>query len=322
MSDFSHISLDVEYDLDDWDVAEDRPTGSREKLTLNRKSDSEYFIFKHPKSQREHQIWSELLGSFIAGDLLGWDVQYVALGVLNGKPGNLLRYIYQPDKREEFIEGWRLCKEIDPEFDVARGRRHTFPLILQTYADAIDPQYKIERTAFMKFWSRAFALDTLISNTDRHAENWAIITSPAGSRMAALYDNGTSMGCGYDAVGIDRCFCEDGRLKKDWMKRFRDSGRHHVRLEKPMKHGALFEPLCRRLLDCFPESHAAFEQAAGIDLEAVRILTREIIARVDLPKPYALTCRRAEHICGILEIGMQRIRNILGTRQEYDEYDH
>ena len=314
MSDFTHISLDIEYDLDNWDVSYERPTGSRAKLTLIRNRDNQHFIFKLPKEHREHQIWSELLASFIAGDLLGWDVQHVSLGVRNGKPGNLLRYIYRPDVPEHFIEGWQLCKEVDPEFDVDKGQHHTFPLILQTHTDVIAPHYEIKRTDFMEFWSRALALDTLISNTDRHAENWAVIASSestGAARVAALYDHGSSMGCGLDSVGLDRYFGEDGSLKPDRMNRFRKSGRHHVRLEEPMKNGAHFEPLCHKLLDHFPEGYTVFEEVAGIDLEHVRKLVHEIVAHVELPEPFALTDRRAEHICAILDIGMDRIENIL-----------
>ena len=195
---------------------------------------------------------SELLGSFIAGDLLGWEIQHVTLGILNGSPGNLLRYIYHAGDEEQFIEGWQLCKEVDPEFDVDKGQHHTFPLLLRVYDEVIFPRYDISRTDFMAFWSRAFALDTLISNTDRHAENWAIIVSPSGARMAAFYDNGSSMGCGLDAVGLGRCFGEDGQIKPSWIGRFRDSGRHHVRLDQPASQGALFEPLCHKLLDTYP----------------------------------------------------------------------
>lgn len=311
MNDFTHISLDVEYELDDWSVAEERPTGSRSKLTLIRNRDNQHSIFKLPKEHREHQIWSELLASFIAGDLLCWDVQHVSLGVRNGQPGNLLRYIYQPDVPEHFIEGWQLCKEVDPEFDVDRGQHHTLPLILRTHAEVIFPRFGIERSDFLEFWSRALALDTLISNTDRHAENWAIVKSPHGSRMAALYDHGSSMGCGLDPLGLDRYFGEDGRLKPGRMNRFKKSGRHHVRLEEPMRHGTHFEPLCHKLLESYPEGRAAFEDVGDIDLEAVKKLVQEIVARVNLPKPYALTDRRAEHIHAILEIGMQRIEDIL-----------
>ena len=312
---FTHISLEVETNLEAWEDIVEPKRGSRPKLILKRSSDGAYFIFKRPKNQREHQIWSELLGSFIAGDLFGWEVQHTALGIRHGSPGNLLRYIYGAGSEEQFIEGWELCKEIDPEFDVDKGQHHTFPLLLRTYEEVISSRYNISRTDFMEFWSRALALDTLISNTDRHAENWAIIESPSGNRMAAFYDNGSSMGCGLDTVGLDRCFNEDGQIKPTWLARFRDSGRHHVRLDQPAKQGAIFKPLCHRLLDEYPEGRAAFEHAAGIDLETIRLLTREIISHVRLPESYALTERRAAHIQAVLQIGLERIRNILRERR-------
>ena len=78
-----------------------------------------------------------------------------------------------------------------------------------------------------------------------------------------------------------------------------------------MKKGAHFEPLCHKLLEYFPQGRAVFEEVAVIDLEIVNKLLHEIVARAELPKPYALTNRRAEHICAILEIGMKRIKNIL-----------
>ncbi len=78
-----------------------------------------------------------------------------------------------------------------------------------------------------------------------------------------------------------------------------------------MKKGAHFEPLCYKLLEHYPDGRVVFEEVAGIDLRAVKRLVQEIVTRVELPKPYALTDRRAEHVCAILEIGMERIRNIL-----------
>ena len=313
---FTHISLEIQRDLDTWEVAEERPTGSREKCTLIRPGDSAYFVFKHPKYRREHQIWSELLASYIAGDLLGWDVQHVSLGIRNRRPGNLLRYIYHAESeyREQFIEGWQLCKEIDPQFDVDEGRRHTFPLLLRVYDQVISQRYGISRTDFMEFWSRAFALDTLISNTDRHAENWAITVSRSGNRMAPFYDNGSSMGCEYENRGLRRCFGRDGQIKPAWINHFRDRGKHHVRLDQPAKHGATFEHLCHKLLDAYPDGREAFELAANTDLESVEVLMQDIIRRIELPNGHALTERRAEHMKAVLQIGMDRIWKILKER--------
>ncbi len=78
-----------------------------------------------------------------------------------------------------------------------------------------------------------------------------------------------------------------------------------------MKNGAHFEPLCHKLLEHHPEGRVVFEEVAGIDLEIVNKLVHEIVARVELPEPYALTDRRAEHIYAILKLGMERIENIL-----------
>ena len=316
MKNISHISLEVESDLDSWQAAEEPPSGSREKRTLIRSTDGAHFIFKHPKNRREHQIWSELLGSFVAGDLLGWEVQHTALGVLNGRPGNLLSYIYRTDSEcnEQFIEGWQLCKEIDPEFDVDEGQRHTFPFLLRVYDEVISQRYGISGIDFMEFWSRAFALETLISNGDRHAENWAIIVSPSGSRMAPLYDNGSSMGCEYENRGLRRCFGQDGQIRPAWINHFRNHGKHHVRLDQPAKHGATFESLCHKLLATYPEGRVAFEQVASTNLEAVSILMNDIIRDIKLPEGYALTERRAQHMQAVLQIGMDRIRKILQER--------
>lgn len=83
------------------------------------------------------------------------------------------------------------------------------------------------------------------------------------------------------------------------------------RSTRPTSQGALFEPLCHKLLDTYPEGRTAFEHAASIDLEAVKALTREIIRHIELPESYALTEKRAAHIHAVLQIGMERIRNIL-----------
>ena len=314
MPDYRYISLDPAQDLDSWGLAEERPTGSRPKVTLIRSTDDQYFVFKRPKVRREHQIWSELLGSYIAGDLLGWDVQHVGLGVHRGDPGNLLRYIYDPRQHEEFIEGSNVCRQADPEFDVEKGHRHTLPLILRTYEEVVGPVYGLSKVSFLTFWSRAVALDTLISNGDRHAENWALVKSGQGTRMAALYDHGSSLGCEVDAVGLDRWFDVSGGLDGGRLARYRASGRHHIRLDAPAAKGAPYDVLSLRLLDEFPAGRAAFEQVADLDPSAVRLLLEDIVERALLPAPHALTKGRAGHIAAILQLGLERIRGIVGRR--------
>ena len=315
MPDYSYVSLDLERDLDAWGVAEERPTGSRPKVTLIRNGDGQFFIFKQPKRHREHQIWSELLSSYIAGDLLRWEVQHAGVGIHRGNPGNLLRYIYDPRLGEEFIEGWSLCTQIDPAFDVVKGTRHTLPLLLRTWDEVIRPAYGMARLDFLNFWSRALALDTFISNRDRHAENWAIVTSgTTTARMAALYDQGSSMGCEIDTVGLSRWYDWSGSLIPRRLERYRDLGRHHVRLDAPANDGAPFTVLSRRLLEVHPAGRTAFEQVAAVDLGRVESVIENIVARAPLPPPHALTEQRAEHMLAVLRLGLERIRSILRQR--------
>ncbi|MCY4314568.1 MAG: hypothetical protein OXC66_00460 [Roseovarius sp.] len=75
----THIAFAPVAQLDDWISLEEPTPGSRDKLTVINPANGNYYIFKLPKRQREHQIWSELIASYIAGDLLGWDVQTVEL---------------------------------------------------------------------------------------------------------------------------------------------------------------------------------------------------------------------------------------------------
>ena len=84
-------------------------------------------------------------------------------------------------EQETFTEGWTFCKQVDPEFDFDKGTRHTIPLLVRVCNEVLAPKYGLDRGEFLDFWAKAVALDSLISNTDRHAENWAIITSPDGS---------------------------------------------------------------------------------------------------------------------------------------------
>ena len=203
---YNFISWTPIVTVNDWDQAEERPTGSREKVTLIEPKTSRHYIFKLPKPEREHQIWSELLASYIAGDLLEWEVQCTSVAWRGDQLGNLLAYVYEPggedSAQETFIEGWTFCKQVDPEFDVRKGTRHTLQLLVRVCDEVLVGQHGLARKEVMEFWAKAFAFDTLISNTDRHAENWAIIKGQSGARMSPLYDHGSSLGCVLERVGL------------------------------------------------------------------------------------------------------------------------
>lgn len=301
--------------VDNWPRTEEVPTGSREKITVIEPETSQHFIFKYPKERREQQIWSELLASYIAGEMLEWEVQHTSIAERDGRIGNLLRYVFQPggenEPQEIFVEGWTLCTQLDQEFDVRRGTRHTFPLLLEVCDRVLATQYGLPGESFLDFWAKAFAFDCLISNTDRHAENWAVISRGANTRMAPLYDNGSSMGCGMDSLGLARAFGPDGCLLSSHLEAHARNGCHHVRLDQPRKSGAPYEAISAALLNVYPPGRRRFEAIADLNLEPVQELMDEIGRLPQIREPYGLSERRQHHIYAILKVGRERIRNIL-----------
>lgn len=305
------MTLGVVDGVERWDTLEERPTGSREKVTVSCPETSQLMIFKHPKESREHQIWSELIASYIAGDLLRWDVQIAGLGLRNGKQGNLLHYIFDPDAGEQLVEGWKLCIEVEPTYDIDKGTQHSLTLLAKVASDVLLPRYQIETGLFLDFWARALALDALISNTDRHAENWGIIVGPAGNRMAPLYDNATSLGCGIDSKGLAKFFDDRGEIVVEQLRRFAANGCHHLRLDSAEKRGAKFEDVISNFLGHHPEKISYFQSVAYLDLTKVLPLLDALQATNFPEVARELAVRRSKHIYATLIHGQERVRRVL-----------
>jgi len=336
METYKFISFDPLIDVSGWIVADNRDSGTRFKRVLINPESGRYHLFKSPKQMREHQIWSELIASFIAGDLLGWDVHVARIAIWKGVIGNLLEYFYDaasvripqspeggmskfPDGQlhleqvvqpEWLIEGLNLCLDVDPDYDQKKGERHTLRLVLDIASHLDRNEPGLSREKFLDFWARTTAFDTLISNTDRHAENWAIIRASTGSRMAPLYDNGSSLGCSIEKKGLLNAFDADGEVMPSHLSAQQRKGHHHMRLDTPEKKGAKFEELCKRLLDVHPEGAHWFNAAANVNVDSVGDLLTATQEAANLPEPYSLNDKRRQHICAMLEMGKERLRNV------------
>ena len=303
--------------------------GTCDKEAVADPKDGMLCIFKLPKEDRKHQIWSEMLASFIAGQL-GWDAQRAGVAIKkdpsSGKilqVGNLLPYIMKSKENggsEALINGERICVNADSEYRVhdrkfkRRGSGNTLPLLQNDVCKQLHQQYGIEKSQFLDFLSRMFAFDTLMTCTDRHPENWGFITDksdPGKNRMAPFFDNASSLGCSKPPAEI-KCDLDKSKnmaeVKSSLRRRFRY---HHVRLNKPAKNGATFLNLSKAFLNGYPEGRAAFEEAACLEIDEVDALMTSIRKRFNLPKQYALTKTRQKHIRLMLEIGKERIERIL-----------
>lgn len=116
MAQYKTIDISTVVRIDDWHALDQELAGSRVKKTMAAPQADKLFVFKEPKPQRESQIWSELIASFISGDLLGWPVQHAQIATRNGRVGNLLKYVFNPES-DTFLAGEQLCKHVDPDFD-------------------------------------------------------------------------------------------------------------------------------------------------------------------------------------------------------------
>lgn len=315
------ISYSPITDVTDWNEADEDPGGSINTTTLIEPGTGDQYIFKSHKDGREHQIWSELLASYIAGDLLGWNVQHTKIARRKNVLGNLLKYFYEHRtdrfriKQEFFTVGADLCRDVDRDFDKEEGIKYTLPLLCKVHDKVLIQEYKLKREENMDFLARALAFDTLISNQDRHAENWGIIElgkhPNQHTRMAPLYDNGACLGLYIDQVGLKRFFDQSGTIRADKLDNFRKRGCHKLRLESQCKHGSNFEEMNSAFLEIYPDGKRWFEEAAGVDIGAVRDLLNSIRAESSIKAPYNPSCRRIQLVCAILQVGLQRIKNVL-----------
>ena len=326
--------IDELIDITKWEGGAEN-TGKRrgtcDKENVVRPEDGWLCMFKLPKENRKHQIWSEMLASFIAGQL-GWNVQCAGVAIKRDSSGeieqvgNLLPYIMEAEEgggSETLINGESFCLDANNEYrkyDKKFGRgvwgsANTLPLLRNGVYNQLKQQHGVEKTDFFNFLSRMFAFDTLITCTDRHPNNWGFITDesdPKKNRMAPFFDNASSLGCSIPSTKIKSDLGKNGNIikkRKDALKkRFRH---HHVRLDKPAAKGSTFLSLSKAFLNGYPEGRAAFEEAAGLDINKVDAQMTSIRKRFDLPKQYALTKTRQRHIRGMLEIGKERIVRIL-----------
>ena len=326
--------IDDLIDITKW---EDRPEitrqycGTCDKDAVVSPKDGMLCIFKLPKDDRKHQIWSEMLASFIAGQL-GWNVQCAGVAIKkdpsSGKilqVGNLLPYIMESEENggsEVLNSGEILFLAADNRYykhdrkfkGWTRGSGNTLPLLQNDICEKLHRRYGVEKRQFMDFLSRMFAFDTLITCTDRHPENWGYITDeddPTKIRMAPFFDNASSLGCGESNAKISSSFDKNGNMIKKRKDGLKKKFRHHVRLDKPAKNGATFMNVSKAFLNGYPDGRAAFEEAARFDIGEVDALMTSIRKRFNLPKQYALTKTRQRHIRVMLEIGKERIERIL-----------
>lgn len=178
-------------DFSDWVVYEGFHEGSgrSEKIWLKDLATSQIGLFKFKKDVGTKDHISEKLASELAA-LLGLPSAHVEIGIYKGREGSMSFLINRDN--EDLIEGIWLINELYPNYsaekmyDDSKQEYYSLEMIINS----------IEKYGLLADLLKMLIFDYLIGNSDRHQNNWAIISK--GERkydFSPLYDNSSSLCC-------------------------------------------------------------------------------------------------------------------------------
>jgi hypothetical protein len=152
-------------------------------------------MFKIPM-ENTGEAWAEKVSSEL-GKLLKLTMMDVDFAVRKNIHGIIAKKF--TSGTEEFYEGGDLITSIVEDFDRYRLDNYNFCHIVRALSEFdLDKDFVVIPI-----------FDALIGNQDRHCDNWGIIATRTGYRLAPIYDNGASLGF---------------QLKEEWIKQmFKDS---------------------------------------------------------------------------------------------------
>jgi len=140
-------------------------------------------MFKYPE-EGSGDVWSEKIAAEI-GKKVGFNIQEVELAVYNGAYGSLSYWFLEVG--ESLVEGADLFKEEGIKINEWSKEGHDFQMI--------EGILSTHNSLLIRDFIEILVFDVLIGNTDRHSQNWGIITSLTGEeRLAPAYDNSSSLG--------------------------------------------------------------------------------------------------------------------------------
>ena len=179
------------------DAADVRPEdmGSKSKFWYTRRDDGAQWLFKHPRpGSGEH--WAEKIAEQVAVllEIPHGEVELAALGETRGSATKSF-----VGDEEELVHGNQILEWTEAGYDADRRFRqssHTLHSVMRGM-DSVFVSPEDAEGAKRQFAEYA-ALDALIGNTDRHHENWGIVTRRAASgldvSLAPSYDHASSLG--------------------------------------------------------------------------------------------------------------------------------
>ena len=164
-------------------------SGRSEKVWLTNSDNTETVLFKFNKAETTTEHISEAIASDIAS-VLGISSAKVEIGTYNKRIG-CASYLIN-ENGEDLIEGVRLINKFYPYYDqeILYDSENEMYYSLEMILEALS-LYEFKNEFF-----KIMIFDFIIGNTDRHQNNWAILSKNGINRLCPVYDNGSSL-CSY-----------------------------------------------------------------------------------------------------------------------------
>ncbi len=246
------------------------PEGAREKVSFiwPDKPEQPYsfcipsrlYMFKLSRATYPEQFWVEIF-AYQLGCLINVPVPpaFVAYDSENSKAGALIEWFYNQDV-DLYQRGGDAMQASIPGYDTKKGKLHN----LQSIFSFIQP-LKWGRVPWIKEWAKILIFDALIGNTDRHHDNWGIITQFGSlneaerkrkskektyvNKMSPAFDNGTSMGIEILEKNFDK-FKQLGYLEN-----YVSQGKPHLKwdLTEDREKRCNHKDFITRFIDEYPE---------------------------------------------------------------------
>jgi len=290
--------------------------GARDKQTLISPTegrvgylvDGHKYLFKLPNRRAPAQFWSEVLAHRIAGHI-GIDVPptHVAVNSLTRHVGALSEYFhgYTVSPESFYRSGGDILQSELRNYNRRGDSRHSFSAI-SNWCSYLE-RNKLMVEDWREYWAKAFLLDTLIGNTDRHHDNWGTMWTPTSTgdatiRFSPLFDNGTSLGYEFDEIRLPHFFT-NVRLA-----RYVNRGTHQMFWRAGDTEKISHPMFLKKFYDEFPAQRAGLLSRLGISDKTIRRIVFELTEfKIRIP----LTQARADAIFKLLTYRRDNLRQML-----------
>ena len=303
-------------DIAAWTQAELRTEGARGGSWFIAPGESEYdflepnhaYFLKPSIEWAPWQYWNELI-AYRLGACIGISVPptHAAYNTLTRETGALSESFLSVTGREQFLPGSTLLGLPPGATDRRRDRLHNFQAISDWIA--FLERNRLTSVDWREHWAKAFLLDTLLGNTDRHADNWGAILTWGGSkeslRPAPFYDNGTSMGYEWPAARLTAL------ANSKWLAKYVYRGRHHM-FWRETDAGRLSHPaFLRKFFDEFPAQRPGIISRLKVSDKTIERVVDEI-TRFRGPRP--LSRERASFMVKLIKFRRDHLKDLLHLR--------